>query len=116
MAVIGRGELLGFAKRRYREVPVPWIGPDAVVRIQSLTEGERSAIERAIGSDGVSTRVQMILAAVVDDAGHRIFSDEHAATLQDMDAQVIAGLVDAISEHCDCNGDRLKQVKGEVKN
>lgn len=116
MAVIGRAELLRFAQRRYLKVPVPWLAPDAEVRIQSLTEGERAKIERSITEDGPSARVRMLIAAVVDENGHAIFADEHAAMLETLDSQAVAALIDAVSEHCDCNGDRLKGVRAEAKN
>lgn len=112
---VDREAFLRFGNRRYCEVPAPWFGDGATVRIQSLTEKERNAIEQTL-EGAVSPRARLVIATVVDDAGHTIFTDAHAELIEGLDAQVVAALVDAISEHCDLNGSRLNKVKDEAKN
>lgn len=106
MTTIDRERLLRFAKRRYKEVRADWIEPGAVLRIQSLTERERSAVEKSM-KDESSVREALIVAALVDDNGNRILSDENVEWLSTLDAQAIAAIVNAIGDHCDLQGTRL---------
>lgn len=115
MAIIDREKMLRFGERRFAELPADWIEPGAKIRIQSLKERERALLERQIENDKVSTRTRLIIAAVVDDVGNRLFDDSHAELIESWDAQAVAGLVELIGRHCDLNGS-VVSIKDTAKN
>ena len=71
------------------------------VRIQSLTELERSKIEAACGEDFSDIRARLIAASLVDEDGNRIFTDEaeDIAFIMNMDSAFIAPVSDLIQAH-----------------
>ena len=92
-----KASILGANKRRFRDVDVPLIGK---VRIRSLTERERSEYEAGFldGSGNVSSlvdsKVRLIVLCVCNAEGHRLFTDEEATVLSDVDAVVTNTLAD----------------------
>lgn len=117
VTLLERADLLKFKTRRYAEVPADWIAPGKRVRIQSMTERERAELEKAVtDGDGASVRALVIVATLVDSQGHRIFTDDHVDMIDSLDSQVTGALFDAISEHCDMQGDRLGRIEDHVKN
>jgi hypothetical protein len=96
------------SQRRYREVNLPQQGVS--VRIQSLTERDRSRYELfSTAADGrydrilnMSARRFLIALCLVDDDGKRLMgdSDEELIQLADMDAGDAGILFDACRKHC----------------
>jgi hypothetical protein len=116
MSLLTREDLLKFKTRRYLEVPADWIETGKKIRVQSLTEGERAALEKTVTDGDGAIRARVIIATVVDDGGHRIFTDDHIDFITSLDSQVTGALFDAISDHCDMQGNRLANIEDHVKN
>ena len=88
-----------FAERRYRTVTVR--GKE--VRIQNLSEFERSAIEVDAPSDLRDLRARLIAACIVDADGDRIFSSGQGDIdfIASWDSAVAVPISDAINQHCE---------------
>jgi hypothetical protein len=118
------------ATRRYTTFTCPVSG--LVARIQSLTEGEESALDLAgYERDKITeellkdetghlvrkesairdSRPLLILATVVDDEGKPLFSEADLALVKGMDSGDSIPLFDAIKAHC-----RGKERDAEKKN
>lgn len=123
---IERGDLMAFIKRRYHEYPADWIEKGKTIRVQSLTERERAAIETRMlaqrdGEGGHSYRSVLIAMALVDEHGKRIYSDsdEHLELLDGLDAMATSRLISAIDDHCKMGEsveDREKRQEDAEKN
>jgi hypothetical protein len=108
------------SQRRYREVNLPQQGVS--VRIQSLTERDRSRYELfSTAPDGrydrilnMSARRFLIALCLVDDDGKRLMgdSDEELMQLADMDAGDAGILFTACRSHC---GLDAEESPGESK-
>lgn len=111
MGFASREQLLGLAtrKRRHREVTLPVAGCN--VRIQSLTERERSQYEAAVFSSRGGTNLsrmldasrRLIVLCVVDGAGNRILTESDVPKLGDWDAADVSVLYVECAEHCGLN-------------
>lgn len=101
----GKDALLKAAARRYRDVEVDGLK----FRVQSISEGERSAIEtdHALAADDDKKKRQamqcyksrFIVSCLVDGQGNRIFADNDVETVKQMDSRITNRLMDAIEEH-----------------
>lgn len=117
--MMNREELLKKCKRTWRDVPLPTGGS---VRIQSLSERERSDYEAGvldergrIHKDGLrEARRRLIALSVIDDKGVQLFDMngdlEHIAELNAADADAIYS---AAREH---SGFDVDDVEESVKN
>ena len=104
--------------RRYAVVSVPILGR---VRIQSLTELERSTYEASRLDDsgqwdrksGSAAKVKLIILCCVDDEGNCLFIDSDAAKLQQLDSLVTDRIFDRCLAHC---GFGDEDIEGIAKN
>lgn len=92
-----RHKIFAAKHRRYADVDVHGFG---TIRVQSLSEKERSSLEVAAGQDPASLRSRMIAAAIVDQDGNRVFSDAEVDQIGEVDFRVTLALADAVAEHC----------------
>jgi len=92
-------------KRRYREVTLPVCGE--IVRIQSLSEREKSEFEaefydangKKIRGRTLDSRARLIMLAVVDDAGERLLMPGDEQSVMQMDSADTGALWEAIWDH-----------------
>lgn len=99
-----RSEILSHTTRRYSDVDIPGVGN---VRIRSLTEAERNAIElKQLDKHGRRdlkklpyTKVNWIIACAVDEHGACLFADADADRLLLVDSYITDTLFDAIQDH-----------------
>lgn len=112
-----RNEILSANARRYTTVKVPFVGE---VRLQSLTEGERNAVEMKQYTEKGQRdpkqapygKVNWIIAAAVDEHGSRLFADGDRETLCKVDSVVTDTMFEAILEHVGLTAqDRAKILK-----
>lgn len=89
-----RAELLQMAQRSYADVDG--------VRLQSLTELERSSLDSIWGerynktkSIDMVMRRELLVLCIVDDQGTRLFADNEVALLGSMDSKIISKLYEA---------------------
>ena len=93
-------------KRRYKTVELPVSG--FTLRIQSLTEREKSNYEASVWKPGKTGQemdpvkiktsgIRLALLCVVDSAGNRLLNDSHLAKMQDWDS------LDTEHLHKECN-------------
>lgn len=121
MKIASKNDILQFSKRRYSFVEIPEI--DLKVRIQSLTEREKSRYETDLLSKsgrGVSrTRLmdasrRLVAICAVDNKGERLFTDDNVSTLADIDALVITRIAKECEVHIGMSeGDGIAEL---VKN
>lgn len=105
------------AARRYDRFSVPGFGD---VRIQSLTDGEKSDYEyELIAKKGgfVPSKLRnaarrLIVLTVVDDTGNRVLRDGDETKLEEMDGAITQAIYDRARTHCGFNeGDIEEAVK-----
>ena len=116
--LINRDALLGKTARRYDIVTLP--GGDCV-RIQSLTELEKSEYENSvISARGRAMRSKMLIACrqlvvlcVVDGEGNRMLSSDDISAMSGLDGAVTAAIFTAARTHC---GFEEGDIEGLVKN
>lgn len=90
-------------QRRYVEFDVVGYGR---LRIQSLTEAERAAVEYALayaeGDDeravAMSFKSRLIAASVVDDEGERYYLDSEHDQIQTYDSRLVAAIYEQIDK------------------
>lgn len=109
-----RDSFLGLAAkpREFVEVLVEGLGK---VRIRSLRESERSAIEAPnFTSSGKinlekarDTKLRTIIQAVVNGDGEPFMGNTDIAELRKIDTRIVSQLYDAIAEHCGLDKDTL---------
>lgn len=83
MALLTAEQILATPEREYRVIPVPEWGPDAEVRLQSLTGKERDKFEASLtvrknGKDVPNyenARAKLIAACAVDENGYKLFTN-----------------------------------------
>lgn len=80
--------------KRYREITVD----GATVRVQSLTEGQRSRADLASVKDPATANAWFIRYSVVDEDGDCLFGDEDIPALQEMDCRTSQALIQSIAE------------------
>jgi hypothetical protein len=124
MTIANREALLKLCKRRYATVDIP--ERDITVRIQSLSENEKSQYETCLiaknGKGIMRERLQdatrrLLALCIVDDNGDRIFTDGDLSELANLDAFVSSRIYDACQEHCGFNkGDIDETVKNTEQN
>jgi hypothetical protein len=114
-----REEILALSKRRY--------GTYEGIRFQSLTEGELSTLRgvwagryAGRGEDvsapfDLTSRRELLVVAIVDESGKRIFANDEADLLADLDSEVTEALHAAISAHCGIDRDEKAVDKIEKK-
>lgn len=116
--LMGRAAFVGRAIRRYADVEIADFG---AIRLQSLSEREAADFQvAALDQRGrwrkklaAGARRRLIALCLVDADGNRLFSDDEAEHLADMDGRI----ADAIYEHCVAHcGFRQDQVEAEGKN
>lgn len=107
MKLAGREKLLGKLVRRYAEEDVPGFGG---IRVQSLSAAEAADLNAGNQTDGKfdvtkykKYQARVITMCLVDDTGHRIFSDDDVDTLHEQDATVIDAIYSVCERHL--NGD-----------
>lgn len=113
-----KDKLLAKCQRRYRDVP---IGGGEIVRIQSLTEGERAEIEtRMFGQDGKviigrlpENKLRTLCRCMVDAEGARLFDDGEWQSLRDLDCAVVARIYEACLEHIGFDDDEVAEIVGK---
>ena len=119
MTIASREALLKLCKRRYSTVEIP--ERDISIRIQSLSEAEKSQYETCLiaknGRGIMRERLQddtrrLIALCVVDEEGKRIFSDSDLSAIANLDSYISSRIYDACQEHCGFNkGDIDETVK-----
>lgn len=97
----GKEALLKAAKRRYQVVKVDDVGE---FRIQSLNGRELAEFvskfnSGQVDSTSVDNLVSLIGMCLVDDLGVRLFSEEEAKQLADLEFGVLVQLANACQEH-----------------
>jgi hypothetical protein len=106
-----REQLLAPTPRRYRDYVIDGLGK---VRIQSLSELDRSNIEKPNFTKkgeiniekAADTKCRSIVVAVVDGNGSQLLNNNDIALLRAKDAKVVADLYAAVAEHCGLDKDR----------
>lgn len=120
MKIATREQLIGLCKRRYVEVEIPEL--EATVRIQSLSEKEKSDYEtrliskngRGILKDRLADATRRLIAlCVVDQNGSRLFSNNDLSVIAEMDSFVSSRIYEACQEHCGFN---KQDIETAVKN
>jgi hypothetical protein len=119
MTIANREALLKLCERRYSTVDIP--ERDISIRIQSLSEAEKSQYETCLiaknGRGIMRERLQdatrrLIALCVVDEDGKRIFSDSDLSAIANLDSYISSRIYDACQEHCGFNkGDIDETVK-----
>lgn len=117
----GRDDFFAAAARRFKEVPLPG---GKTARIQSITAGEWADIDArnvdmkkgGLSATGLrNSDLRLVVAAVVDADGQKVFSEADMPKLAALDAGVIVPLVKAIKEHSGLRQDvedTLKNLSG----
>lgn len=82
-------------KRRYASVEVPGLG---MVRMQSLTEGERLEIGKAVSAGG-SQLVETAIRAIVDEHGNTELVEGDRSWLLNLDLSIGNPLTEALNQH-----------------
>lgn len=104
------------ARRRYRDETLPISG--LAVRIQSLTERERSEFERSnLGKNGqtnvarlTTVRRRLAILCLVDQAGNRLLHDRDVDVLADWDSADMEALSDACVSHLGMKAEDLESI------
>ena len=104
MTLMTREAILGLTARRYMVVGLP---DGKQVRIQSLSEREKSSFEmQQISKRGSvnkskieASRRRLLCLCLVDDKGNRLFGDDDADKLRDVDGGITSALFDAVQKH-----------------
>lgn len=92
---ITRDEFLSFASQTIREdVPVPELGPGAVLTVWQMTAREKTDWETSNVTEGkqantLSARERMFLRVCRDDAGVRVFSEDDVTQLSKCRVDII---------------------------
>jgi hypothetical protein len=102
-------------QRRYTTVNVPILG---AVRIQSLTELERSTYEASRLDDsgqwdresGAAAKVKLIVLCCVDSEGNRLFIESDEPKLQQIDSLVSDRLFDRCMSHCGFTDEDIEAI------
>lgn len=102
---ITRDVFLAAPKRRYTEVSLPVAG--IKVKIQSLTESEKSEFEaslfdangKKIRGRSIDSRARLIALCLVDDAGERLLYPGDEQAVMQMDSADTGALWSAIWDH-----------------
>lgn len=117
--LVSAGAFLKPAERRYIEVEVAGFGR---VRLQSLTERERAAYERASYDDKGELQMEalgqrkarLVALCAVDDKGFRILGDREVQKLyENMDSAILDAIYEACAEHVN-GGDAVRLEKKRV--
>jgi len=103
------------SKRRYAVVQVPILGG---VRIQSLTELERSTYEASRLDDagqwsresGAAAKVKLIVLCCVDGDGNCLFIDSDIPKLQQIDSIVTDTLFSKCLTHCGFSEEDIEEL------
>ena len=112
-----RNTFLQPAKRRYADVSIKDFGN---VRIQSLTERERSKLEASqLDKNGRNDprkaalfKSRLIAAVVVDSDGNLLLTGGDLDAILSMDATVTAKIFDAAVEHCGFSTTDVEELAG----
>ena len=119
MTIANRNALLKLCERRYIDLDLEDAG--VTVRIQSLSEKEKSAYEtRLIAKSGrgiLRDRLQdatrrLIALCLVDENNDRIFLDSDINQIGEMDSFVSSRIYDAAQEHCGFNKGDIEDTVG----
>jgi hypothetical protein len=114
-----RNDLLKLCQRRYAYVEV---NDDLSVRIQSLSEKEKSDYEtRLISKNGrgilkdrlADATRRLIVLCVVDEKGDRLFNENDLSVIAELDSFVSSRIYEACQEHCGFN---KTDIEDTVKN
>lgn len=101
------------AERSYQTRRIP--GIDALVRYRSLTHAEVRALSNSLGDDADERDmlVALIQACVVNENGHRLFSDGEADAqkIDGWNSKVIAALGRAILDFVGVSDEELEALK-----
>jgi hypothetical protein len=120
MTIANRNALLKLCERRYIDLDLEDAG--VTVRIQSLSEKEKSAYEtRLIAKSGrgiLRDRLQdatrrLIALCLVDENNDRIFLDSDINQIGEMDSFVSSRIYDAAQEHCGFNKGDIEHTLGD---
>ena len=108
------------SRRRYETVDVPILG---AVRMRSLTAGEIRSWREALTADSGEAlqyaNELLVAAAVVDESGERVFSDDDARStlFSDLDGAAFAVLAKAVRRHTNVEADPdWKAIETAAKN
>jgi hypothetical protein len=90
--------------RRHEELALPGFG---TVRLQSLTESERTALERRfldkrgrLDPDKISdVKLYWVISTVVDEHGAKLFADGDIEKLREVDSCIVDGIYEAAMKH-----------------
>lgn len=105
-----REELMQYAQREYRVVDG--------ARLQTLTELELVSLRSRWGERYNKTkdvdlvmRRELVVACLVDDDGHRLFSDDEVNLLADWNGSAVERLYDAARELCGLDRSEVDEVE-----
>lgn len=121
MAILGRQQIDAVSDLRTKDVEVPeWGG---TVRLRELSSKERSLIEATtIGAKGQSVEVRieafktlrerMVVAALIDEDGNRLYKDNEAGFLGQKSGQVVERLFQTVQELSGMTPAAVKDAEG----
>lgn len=114
---LSKTELLTRCQRRFIDVSLPDAG---VVKLQSLTELERSQLELRMfdkaGKVAVSklpeAKLRTLAACMVGEDQQRLFTDAEWGDLQSLDSGIIAVIYSACLKHIGFEDDEIEELSG----
>lgn len=119
--IANRSALLKLCDRRYIDLE---LDAGVTVRIQSLSEKEKSAYEtRLIAKSGrgvIRDRLQdatrrLIAICLVDEKNERIFNNSDIDKIGELDSYVSSRIYDAAQEHCGFNKGDIESTVGNCE-
>ena len=121
-ALLSRDAILGAADFVTADVPVPeWGG---TVRVKGLTGRERDAYEASIISGKGknrdvnlrNARAKLVVVAVIDDAGSRVFDDADVVALGQKSALALQRVFDKAAELAGLDDEAIENLTAELGN
>ena len=102
-----------WSKRRYTECEIRGV----LVRLQSLTELERSTIEAACQDNPAEIKIRLIAASQVDENDKRIWDDskEDRATIGALDSAITNAMFTLVAAHCGISAEDVDTIEGHSK-
>jgi hypothetical protein len=110
--MLTRDAILAAKDFDYKDVDVPeWGGS---VRIRGLSAKERDGFEASLAKsqDLSNIRSRLVVLAVIDEDGERVFTDADAEKLGEKNAQVMCRLFDVVRNLSGMSDEDLKVAEG----
>lgn len=109
---LGKDQLLQKGRPSVREVKIPEI--DETVFIRTMTGSQRDTFETKFTGKTPAGNVRGVVCAWVlsDEDGNRLFTDEDAEAVGDLDVRVLTRVFDAAIEQSALSSDELEAIAG----